>query len=51
MQDCEQDTQSEAYAARLDSLESARWKRWLNVQAPYRWNLRRLRLGFVLDVG
>jgi 2-polyprenyl-3-methyl-5-hydroxy-6-metoxy-1,4-benzoquinol methylase len=51
MQDCERDTRSETYAARLDSLESARWKRWLNVQAPYRWNLRRLRLGFVLDVG
>jgi SAM-dependent methyltransferase len=49
--DGERDTQSQAYAARLGSLEGARWKRWLNVQAPYRWNLRRLRLGLVLDVG
>jgi SAM-dependent methyltransferase len=27
------------------------WKRWLDVQAPYRWNLRRLELGFTLDLG
>ena len=27
------------------------WKRALGVQAPYRWNLRRLRLGFTLDIG
>jgi SAM-dependent methyltransferase len=27
------------------------WKRVLDVQRPYRWNLRRLELGFVLDVG
>ncbi|MCP4245603.1 MAG: methyltransferase type 11, partial [bacterium] len=44
-------TQSEEYAARLVRREDARWKRWLNVQAPYRWNLRRLGLGFTLDVG
>ena len=51
MTDSERHTRSEAYTARLDTLEGARWKRWLDVQAPYRWNLRRLRLGFVLDVG
>jgi SAM-dependent methyltransferase len=39
------------YAERLERLASARWKRWLDVQAPYRWNLRRLRLGRTLDVG
>ena len=39
------------YAARLTRLESSAWKRLLNVQAPYRWNLRRLQLGRVLDVG
>lgn len=39
------------YAARLQRLEGARWKQVLNVQAPYRWNLRRLRLGRTLDVG
>jgi SAM-dependent methyltransferase len=30
---------------------SSRWRRYLGVQIPYRWNLRRLNLGFVLDVG
>jgi SAM-dependent methyltransferase len=40
-----------SYTARLVATQSARWKRWLDVQAPYRWNLRRLRLGFTLDVG
>ena len=45
------DTRSERYADRLRRLSGRRWKRWLNVQAPYRWNLRRLGLGFTLDVG
>jgi 2-polyprenyl-3-methyl-5-hydroxy-6-metoxy-1,4-benzoquinol methylase len=45
------DTRSEAYTARLDELGGAAWKRHLDVQAPYRWNLRRLELGFTLDVG
>ncbi|TQS46752.1 class I SAM-dependent methyltransferase [Cryptosporangium phraense] len=39
------------YAERLQRLETARWKQVLNVQAPYRWNLRRLQLGRTLDVG
>ena len=39
------------YAERLQRLETARWKRILDVQAPYRWNLRRLELGRTLDVG
>lgn len=39
------------YAARLQRLGGTWWKRWLNVQAPYRWNVRRLRLGRTLDVG
>jgi SAM-dependent methyltransferase len=39
------------YAERLNRLQNKRWKRWLNVQAPYRANLRRLRLGRTLDVG
>lgn len=39
------------YARRLELLELSRWKRLLDVQRPYRWNLRRLRLGRVLDVG
>ena len=41
----------EAYAARLIRLQTARWKRWLNVQAVYGWNLRRLAPGFTLDLG
>ncbi|MGH3658168.1 MAG: class I SAM-dependent methyltransferase [Micromonosporaceae bacterium] len=45
------DTADAAYAERLRRLEGAWWKRLLNVQAPYRWNLRRLRLGRTLDVG
>jgi 2-polyprenyl-3-methyl-5-hydroxy-6-metoxy-1,4-benzoquinol methylase len=44
-------TRSGAYAQRLEDLGSRRWKRWLDVQAPYRWNLRRLSPGFMLDVG
>jgi 2-polyprenyl-3-methyl-5-hydroxy-6-metoxy-1,4-benzoquinol methylase len=44
-------TDAPDYAARLQSLEQARWKRLLDVQAPYRWNIRRLDLGRTLDVG
>ncbi len=44
-------TDEVGYTERLNRLESVWWKRWLDVQRPYRWNLRRLRLGFVLDVG
>ena len=36
---------------RLLKKPEAGWKKLLNVQAPYRWNVRRLDLGFVLDVG
>ena len=45
-------TASTAYAERLTQLSGARWKRILDVQAPYRWNLRQL-LGSnrTLDVG
>jgi SAM-dependent methyltransferase len=48
----EGDTRSTAYAERLSQLSGARWKRLLDVQAPYRWNLRRL-LGTrpTLDIG
>jgi len=45
------DTAGEDYTERLRRLGGARWKRLLDVQAPYRWNLRRLRLGHTLDVG
>ena len=39
------------YAARLVRLQTARWKQWLGVQAPFRWNLRRLDPGFMLEIG
>jgi SAM-dependent methyltransferase len=44
------DSTSDAYAGRLKS-QLVWWKRLLDVQAPYRWNLRRLKPGFMLDVG
>lgn len=44
-------THSDPYTERLARVSGARWKRLLNVQAPYRWNVRRLKPGFVLDVG
>ncbi len=44
-------TDDPRYAARLARREAAWWKRWLDVQAPYRWNLRRLDPGFTLDIG
>ena len=43
-------TEKENYTERLVGLESW-WKRLLDVQRPYRNHLRRLKLGFVLDVG
>lgn len=39
------------YAERLRRHSGARWKQVLDVQRPYRWNLRRLDLGRTLDVG
>ncbi|WP_421734373.1 class I SAM-dependent methyltransferase [Cellulomonas sp.] len=39
------------YAERLARLESARWKQLLDVQAPYRRHVQRLRLGRTVDVG
>src|ERR1039457_1857393 len=39
------------YADRLVRLRSARWKQVIDVQAPYRWNIRRLQLGRTLDIG
>jgi 2-polyprenyl-3-methyl-5-hydroxy-6-metoxy-1,4-benzoquinol methylase len=45
------DTQNDQYTRRLVSKEGVWWKRLLDVQAPYRWNLQRLNLGFTLDIG
>lgn len=52
----DRDTAGPEYTSRLATLTGKRWKRLLNVQAPYQWNHRRL-LGTdvagakVLDVG
>lgn len=40
-----------SYAERLRRGEAVWWKRLVDVQLPYRLHLRRLKLGFVLDVG
>lgn len=45
------ESQSKAYADRLVRLGKSPWKRVFDVQAPYRWNLKRLHLGRVLDIG
>jgi SAM-dependent methyltransferase len=39
------------YAHRLLRREMSSWKQRLDVQRPYRWNIRRLNLGRVLDFG
>jgi SAM-dependent methyltransferase len=45
------DTQGDDYTRRLVALQSSWWKRFFRVQAPYRWNLRRLNLGLTLELG
>jgi SAM-dependent methyltransferase len=45
------DTSGEDYARRLQAKQEVWWKKALNVQAPYQWNLRRQQLGRTLDVG
>jgi SAM-dependent methyltransferase len=44
-------TDDRGYTDRLAALSGKRWKRALGAQAPYRWNLRRVVEGTVLDVG
>lgn len=44
-------TRETAYTERLIRLQTAWWKRIVPVQAPYRYNIRRLKLGRTLDVG
>lgn len=45
------DTANKDYTKWLLRSSSSKWKKLLDVQAPYRWNLRRLNLGYTLDVG
>ena len=44
-------TRDAEYTRRLLRAQGARWKKLLDVQAPYRWNLQRLRPGSTLEVG
>ena len=44
-------TKGADYAERLERLSGAKWKQVLDVQRPYRWNLKRLNLGKTLDIG
>lgn len=44
-------TEGSDYTERLRTLESARWKQVLDVQAPYRRSIRHMRLGRTLEVG
>jgi SAM-dependent methyltransferase len=45
------DTAGRDYAERLVRLRSVWWKQLIDVQVPYRWNIRRLKPGRTLDVG
>jgi SAM-dependent methyltransferase len=45
------DTADESYTAQLLREGGAWWKRLFDVQRPYRWNIRRLAVGFILDIG
>jgi SAM-dependent methyltransferase len=47
------DTTDPAYATRLAASVAPRhgWRKLLDPQRPYRWNIRRLGLGRVLDIG
>ncbi len=44
-------TDAPDYTERLATMEGAGWKQRLDVQAPYRWNIRMLALGRTLDIG
>jgi len=44
-------TQNSDYTNRLIRKQTIWWKKILNVQAPYRWNLRRLKPGRTLEIG
>ncbi len=44
-------TKNDDYTNILLKRSGASWKKVLDVQRPYRWNLRRLNLGRTLDVG
>jgi SAM-dependent methyltransferase len=45
------DCSDQDYTERLVRLQTVWWKRLFDVQAPYRYNLRRLAPGFTLEIG
>jgi 2-polyprenyl-3-methyl-5-hydroxy-6-metoxy-1,4-benzoquinol methylase len=45
------DTSDEEYTRRLEVHQLVWWKQLLRVQAPYQWNLRRLKPGITLEIG
>jgi 2-polyprenyl-3-methyl-5-hydroxy-6-metoxy-1,4-benzoquinol methylase len=46
-----QDTRNSDYTDILLRKQMIWWKRLIDVQAPYRWNLQRLKLGYTLEIG
>jgi 2-polyprenyl-3-methyl-5-hydroxy-6-metoxy-1,4-benzoquinol methylase len=44
-------TQNSEYTDRLIRKQKVWWKQVVDVQAPYRWNLQRLRPGYTLEIG
>lgn len=44
-------TIKKAYTERLVRKQMVWWKRVIDAQAPYRWNLRRIKPGFTLEIG
>ncbi len=44
-------TQDREYTNTLIKKQIVGWKRFVDVQAPYRWNLQRLKPGLTLDIG
>jgi SAM-dependent methyltransferase len=44
-------TKDATYANELLKKQTVWWKRLLDVQAPYRWHLKWLQLGYILDIG
>lgn len=51
IQEGKSSTKDVSYTERLQVKQSVWWKKLFDVQRPYRWNLRRLKPGFVLDIG
>ena len=47
----QESTETAAYRDRLVNLSGAWWKRLVPVQAPYRFNVRRLCPGLTLEIG